>query len=141
MADAPIPPTELFSCTNREIQQLQESINNPSSSTIYKSMCQSIFNSLISIRDDIHGTTPYALDIIESILEKKRQEVGSGLSLKEVQALVPKVTLKGEFFPSYADKNYVKGYQVTRCVDPTISALIYPRFLAVHGRYLNNDQI
>lgn len=147
MADAPIPPQDreqsenLFDRTNKEIQKLQESIDSPSSSTIYRNTCQSILDSLIAIRNDIQRTSAYSPDVVQSILERKRWEVSSGLSLKEVAKLVPKEILKTQVWPSYTEKQYVKGYQVTKCQDPAISALIYPRFLAAHGRYPNNDQI
>ena len=86
-----------------------------------------------------HSFTPA---ILASISSELRAEVSGDASFDYVKRVAPKDVIKRELFPEYeGTRGRVRGYRVTRCRDPIIASMIYPRFLAAHGHYPNNDQI
>ncbi|XP_059070200.1 uncharacterized protein LOC131054334 [Cryptomeria japonica] len=108
---------------------------------MYKSTCTSIFDSLQTLRDRLVSHTSFSPEVIEDIYRQLRSEVRGPHSFVDVVGVVSKETIKERCFPQYQEKSKVRGYQVTRCIDPQVASLIYPRFLAAHDRYPNNDQI
>ena len=86
-----------------------------------------------------HSFTP---TILASIFSELRAKISGDASFDDVKRVAPKDVIKRELFPEYEGaRGRVRGYRVTRCRDPIIASMIYPRFLAAHGRYPNNDQI
>ena len=43
-------------------------------------------------------------------------------------------------FPSYIQCRRVRGYSTTKCTDPVVAPLMYPRWLATHHRWPQKDE-
>lgn len=141
---APPPRIDIdavFAFSDQEVSRLQHSILT-SEDGLYRDICVTICRSLLDLSARFRAHHSFTPDILASISRELRAEVSGTASFDDVKRVAPKDVIQRELFPEYeGTQGRVRGYRVTRCRDPIIAGMIYPRFLAAHGRYPNNDQI
>ena len=87
----------------------------------------------------IESYNPFDDMSIETFSSSLSRSVTGTVKYRQIDTEVSTPMVK-TMFPSYRQCHRVRGYSVTKCTDPIVAPLMYPRWLTTHHRWPHKDE-
>ena len=87
----------------------------------------------------VESYNPFDDMSIETFYSSLSRSVTGTVKYRQIDTEVSTRMVK-TMFPSYIECRRVRGYSATKCTDPVVAPLMYPRWLATHHRWPQKDE-